>query len=967
MLNETQNILERLAEADRAHQKEAGGRFLLRAVKYVCALVLALFALDVTLHLSAGWRLGLLLSMISGIIALAGSAWYLAFVRRNRLEHIARFLENRDPALGSRLINLLQLQEQTHDDKLTPLTRELASQAIRAYSAELRSTPLERLAWTGELRKYFQRAAWVLLGFAAGLAAFFRVSAVEVARFADPYGDHPPYSFTILEIVTPGPTGTNVLYGKGIVVKAHAAGHRPKELFLTSFPPGHPEQAVTVPMFDKGSGSYDQLVDNLRTELMVYAHTKDRTSLSKQAHIGLVLTPKLEKVFAQVSPPAYTGLKPEEKPYSFKSLQALEGSEVRFRLLSNRPLRDGAIELIRGDQPPQRVLLHRTADNEVSGSFNAADSGRLRFNVADVAGLPSQDDWEGALTVTHDLPPEIRITDPEKDAFVSMDFKLQARLEASDDYGLRAVRIHRGLNGVYSAPLVVAYEGVVRDSHEVVDFRFAELGIQPDDVISLFAEAVDNAPQPHLARSQTIRLKVISVEDYNNFLREQTDIADTESKYDALMEDLQHLIDDQKQLGNAAEKLKSQVAKAAPKDRDDLTRQLDDLLARQNELNAKLNKHAERMDNFVRQDPLYDVEKDLQDLLRQQAENIRQSTRTNDAAGREIAQRSSPPTGPRQLSADMPADFKQASDDQVARLGGVQDQTAQQVAQTLEDMSQMQELQKDFNQFEALYQAQQDLAAQAQAYNRAGQLSREDQLALKELAATEKQVGDLLDQLQQKLREDAKAAEKLFPKASKSGQDLADNIDSLRLQPLARQATGQMLAGDGERSFNLAERLRGEMEKLFSQCQGGNCPSSKEMDAYLKMQRSMNPGRNFAQMSRSRKFGRGQGTSLGLGLGEGASGTSGYAVMDNSAMKVIGNEQSPSRGSTSAHQSSRYGTGAGELASKTAAADLQKADVMKGLNPVNRQSGAVASESAIDEYSDLVDNYFKQITTRKNP
>ena len=39
------------------------------------------------------------------------------------------------------------------------------------------------------------------------------------------------------------------------------------------------------------------------------------------------------------------------------------------------------------------------------------------------------------------------------------------------------------------------------------------------------------------------------------------------------------------------------------------------------------------MENFVRQNPLYDVEQDLRKLLRQQAENIRQSTQTNDAAG----------------------------------------------------------------------------------------------------------------------------------------------------------------------------------------------------------------------------------------------------------------------------------------------------------------------------------------------
>jgi ElaB/YqjD/DUF883 family membrane-anchored ribosome-binding protein len=460
---------------------------------------------------------------------------------------------------------------------------------------------------------------------------------------------------------------------------------------------------------------------------------------------------------------------------------------------------------------------------------------------------------------------------------------------------------------------------------------------------------------------------VISVEDYNDFLREQTDLADAEAKYQSLMGDLQELIEDQKKLGETAKTMEAKLAKTDEKQREALTRELDGLLAKQNELNQKLDQHAGRMDEFVRENPLYDVEKELQELLREQAQNIRQSTGTNNAAARDIAQRSSPPEGARQLSPDMLSDFKKASDEQVAKLGGVQEETEKQIAQTLQDMSRMQELQKDFGIFEALYRAQQELAAQAQAYNRAGELSREDQLALKEMAATEKQIGDALGQLEEKLREDAKAAEELFPKAAQSGRDLADKISELRLQPLAQQATGQMLAGNGERSFTLAERLRSEMEKLFTECQGGNCPSGDELDNYLTLQRGMNPGRNFSQMSRSRKFGFGKGEGMGFATGEGMMGSSGYAVMDGSKLDVMGYEFAPSRGSATARQPSRLGKGAGTLAGTTTAADTDKADVVKGLNPVNRQSGAVASETVIEEYNDVVESYFKAITTKKKP
>jgi hypothetical protein len=499
------------------------------------------------------------------------------------------------------------------------------------------------------------------------------------------------------------------------------------------------------------------------------------------------------------------------------------------------------------------------------------------------------------------------MANPDHDCFVAMDFKLEAMIEANDDYGIRNIRFFRALNGIYSAPKVFSYTNIVRDSRETSDFDFATLGVQPGDVVSLFAEAIDTAPQPHLARSQTVRLAIISVEDYNNFMREQTDIADAAEKYAELNEDLQTLIEQQKQLGSEIDKLQNSLTGADAKKRAEMAQQLDTLIAKQNELNHKLDRQAERMENFVRQNPLYDVEKDLQEELREQAQSIHQSTKTNDAASRDVAQRSSPPGG-RQLSPEMLQDFKKASDAQVAQLGGVHEQNEKQVEQRLDDMTQMQELINDFNAFEALYRTQQELAEHAKPYGHSGQLTREDQLALKDLAATEKKVSDALDQLRDQLKTDADAAEKLFPKAAQSGRDLADKIKDNRLQPLADQAAGHMLAGNGEQSYGTAERLRGEMEKMFGQCQSGNCPSSNELDTYLKLQ-NMNPGNTFGQMSRSRKFGIGKGQSKG-DQGEGEAGKSGYAMRDGSNLKVLGNETSTHNGAKSgSRQSNRFGKG----------------------------------------------------------
>ena len=89
------------------------------------------------------------------------------------------------------------------------------------------------------------------------------------------------------------------------------------------------------------------------------------------------------------------------------------------------------------------------------------------------------------------------------------------------------------------------------------------------------------------------------------------------------------------------------------------------------------------------------------------------------------------------------------------------------------------------------------------------------------------------------------------------------------------------------------------------------------------------------------------------------------------ASAMAGNQLSlasrDSRGSATARQPSRLGRGTGGLAGGTTASEMDKPDVVTGLNPVNRQSGSVVSEALIEEYSAVVEGYFKAITTRNPP
>ena len=179
-----------------------------------------------------------------------------------------------------------------------------------------------------------------------------------------------------------------VVYGQSVVITAKTAGHHPGELFLTYHAPDAPEQMTTVPMFDKAERGFTQQIENVRTDLVIVAHTKARHSLSKQRRVSVVLTPRLEQAFVKVAPPEYTGLKTEERPLQLKNLKALAGTELTFRLRSNRPLREGRIELTRAPGDIEITAMTPTAENEVSGTIDRKST-RLNSSHGKLSRMPS--------------------------------------------------------------------------------------------------------------------------------------------------------------------------------------------------------------------------------------------------------------------------------------------------------------------------------------------------------------------------------------------------------------------------------------------------------------------------------------------------------------------------------------------------------------------------------------------------
>lgn len=955
--SEIEQLKSRLRDADRVFQAERGWCFLLKALPCVLGLVVLLFCLDVVFHWSEGWRASSVIGLGVLCALLGGVSIYIAFFIKNRIERIARILESRDATLGSKLINSLQLEAQATDEKTPPRTQALLDRAVEMYADNLKRFELPSMVRSDEPARWMKRGAIALGIFVVLFLATFPIASLQFMRFVDPYGGHPPYSFTQLEFYEPVADPVPVVFGEDMLFKVSTEGHTPKELFLSFYPKGEPEEVTTVPMFNKGGElGFFQQIEAIKKDLVVCAHDRKRRSMSRTKAVEVLLTPMLLQAKFTERPPAYTGMDAKERPYEFKNVRVLDNSLIDFSFTSNRPLSEGVMTVSFSDDTPSQTLSMIPSASDkytVTRTIALRKDCRIDFHLVDETGIRSEQTWSGGFTVFQDLPPTVMVEEPSKDAFVSMDFEMKVRLVADDDYGIASLRIHRGLNGDYYLPKEVSFDKQTRTRRFEFDLPIAKLGLRSGDVLSVFAEAIDNAPEPHLSRSKAVHLTVITPEDYNDYLRQMTDMRDMQAKYTSLLLEMNDLAERAKELGEQMQSLKEQLAQATTdEERAALEKKLNELMAKQEQINEDINALADKMENFVRENPLYDVESEMENGLGVLAKRLRESTEHTNSFLEDMK------AGQPLLTA-MLDDLMAANEDQRYQLGERQRELEDEVVKPFEEMADFHELVKSIERFKWLYRKQGDIVQQLESYRDRKELSRADQLSLNELAQQEQQLKMELIALEAKLRTDAERAEAVFPKAAAGATDIANAMRDARLVSLAEKSTQALLKGDGAISHQRASQLLERMGNLFSQCNAQGGSMCESLDQYLSLKK-MTLGNNFQQMMQSRKLNYSSGFSPGQ-YGPAGQDVYGFSV-SSQALQVMGSDTQFAHNQGGRDNNKRaYLNKRGEGLEQ----ELDALDVLSQVPAVNRESAEVTSDGAFLNYEEMVDQYFKTITLKE--
>ena len=943
------SVLEALRHAASTFASHRALVLLLRSVKYFLAAFILLCLADAVAHFAANARLGLILFWGAGALILLAIGFGIACFARPKADEIARILEKRASQLGSKLTNILELHGQAEDKELAPLTRDLAHQAVTDATREIDTSEVRALAKTPFLKREFKRAGLVLGLFALLPLLLGEPGRRQMLRFLQPHGDHPPLSFTWLTISKPVDDTLQVVYGEDTRIEVTAKGHVPKELVLTAEPLDGSGPARKIPMSSRGDGIFITVLEDIEQPLRVTAITTNERSRSKHRQLSVLLNPRIEDAWVTVAPPAYTGLPASEKPFRFTGLQALEGSELTFRLQSNRPLGTGTLRATPTEGQATEVTLEPSPDgkkNQALAKLVVTQSGRLHFGIRDEGNRPAEAETSSSLTVSQDLPPTLAFTSPQEDSFVVDSHEFEIEVAASDDYGLRTLRILPSLGENHLAAIEETLPGIGPKRHSLKkSVRLSDLGAQPGDIVTFFAEAIDNCPDPHLTRTQMRKLEVISQEQYQDFLRKQADVSQIAGTYEQLLDRLDSEVQKQKELANELEKLAETAQERALTEKEQ--QRLDQLKAEQQKLNEELREVAQGMKEMAEQAPVYDFEEQLHEQLNEMAKKIEESASQNEQA--------SPPNA-------SPSELAKAAKDQHERLARDQQQGEENIREPLKDLAALHELIQDVNQFKALYEEQTTLSEQTARFEQQSELSAADRMSLKEMAGRQREVASGLQELQERLRRHADAAEEEFPKASQSARDLADAIGSDNLPGLGRTSSQSMLKGEGNDSHSQATHLKEEMEKYMSECASCQGSGQSELDKYLSMSMGSPPGQNFQQMMDSLCFGMGQNVG---GSGMGAGGSMATGMMPGQQMGLMGGRallQGPIGKALAGGPGSQGRFGApGDPIAKVDGSEAES-----GTTSSTRATSTPESQGLLQEYENLTEAYFRTLTQSKD-
>lgn len=367
-------------------------------------------------------------------------------------------------------------------------------------------------SWSVLNREYPVRTGLIfllpLLLLFVGSIAYPTVMVRHGARFILPGARVPPVTDTRLHL----PDKTEVIRGEDATINLKVSGSIPDraQLYVT-YPDGEwNRRAMQAVGREDGYFQFRSVIGRPDHSFEYYVTAGDATSFSHR--VDVLIPPTLQSPVVKLDPPAYSG--EPVRQFEAGPVRALRGSTVTVRTGVEPPGSKVSINVV---DSATRTVSMRPEGDTLTGRWTVRGKGHwLMLPVSPDGVAPELDKWP--IRTIPDHPPQIDVNYPPEDHEVSAVSEVPIELQASDDYGLRSIRLKVGRDSEPATTFVrKTFSKPYPTSTELsFDIPLEQYDLQPGDFVSYRVEARDGntVSGPGIKTSSPRFLEVVPFDTY---------------------------------------------------------------------------------------------------------------------------------------------------------------------------------------------------------------------------------------------------------------------------------------------------------------------------------------------------------------------------------------------------------------------------------------------------------------------
>jgi ABC-type transporter Mla subunit MlaD len=505
---------------------------------------------------------------------------------------------------------------------------------------------------------------------------------------------------------------------------------------------------------------------------------------------------------------------------------------------------------------------------------------------------------------------------------------LPVAVSAEDDYGVTRVQLYRSLNGSRALPMTFDVPSPPAKRLELpIQLPLSAYGLQPGDVIKLFARVEDNDPAGAKgSESSVVVIQIISDEQLQQLVRAREGLDVLIAKYQEAQRRLEAAAEEVEQLKKRLEKRDADGA-LSDEEREELDK-----------LSERLSEEAKAVRESAKHVMPYDLDKALNNELEKLAERLEEAS---EAAAKESESKPTAGQAVRQLAKMQ----EQLEQEKKEMQEGIND--------PLEELADIYPLLEDQSRFVELYYRQRDLA------DRLNSLKNEEKpddpaikTRMRELESEQRKNREDLEELLNDIETHAKRLPDDDERLQMLAQSALEFVEAVRSSTAPEAMSNAELAlGEfsGETARDEAKDAADILERFIARSQAMG-EGGENACKGLKFQ----PGEGALGDTLSQLLGD-AGFKQGMGMGAGG----GYSARRNSMSKMGLYGNMPTRGNP------KPASGGGKRQSGSVGGSYMtdSTNVSTGrLDPHGLLRSSGTSETAIPaRYRGRVQEYFQRI------